>query len=44
MEAAKQAPISAYPIRQDIAVPTIILSTRDTEPIAQTVELLRIDQ
>jgi hypothetical protein len=44
MEAAKQAPISAYAIRQDIAVATIILSTGDAKPIAQTVELLRIDR
>ena len=44
MEAAKQTPISAYAIRQDIAVSTIILSTGDTKPIAQAVELLRVDR
>ena len=44
MEAAEQTPIGAYAIRQDIAVPTIILSTGDTEPIAQAVELLRVDR
>ena len=31
-------------LRQDIAVPTIILGTGDTEPIAQAVELLRVDR
>lgn len=44
MEAAKQPSVSTHAIRQDIAVPTIILSTGDTEPIAQAVELLRVDR
>ena len=34
LEAAKQTPIGAYTVSQDIAVSTIILGSGDTEPIA----------
>ena len=44
MHAAEQAPVGANAIAHHVGVATVILRTGDTEPVAQAVELLRIDR
>jgi hypothetical protein len=44
MQPTKQSPVSAYTVSHDIGVASIVLGAGDTEPIAQAIELLRINR
>ena len=44
MHAAEQTPVGAHAIAHHVGVPTVILRTGHAVPVAQAVELLRIDR